>query len=101
VLKTAISAPMAASSRFTSLLALGRSWRFQSHPSQSLRVVLEPHPQGETVQQGRSRFLEDFGKILGDWRSNCHACWQLARRSPTWLLLAAVAATWLLGGGHH
>lgn len=29
------------------------------------------------------------------------ALWQLARRSPTWLLLAAVALAWLVGGQHH
>ena len=28
------------------------------------------------------------------------AAWQLMRRSPTWLLLAIVAAAWLLGGHH-
>jgi hypothetical protein len=26
------------------------------------------------------------------------ACWQLARRSPTWLLLTIVACAWLLAG---
>jgi hypothetical protein len=26
------------------------------------------------------------------------ACWQLARRSPTFLLLAIVAAAWLFSG---
>jgi hypothetical protein len=28
------------------------------------------------------------------------AAWQMMRRSPTWLLLAIVAAGWLLGGHH-
>ncbi len=28
------------------------------------------------------------------------ACWQLARRSPTWLLIAAVAAAFLFGSHH-
>ena len=28
------------------------------------------------------------------------ACWQLARRSPTWLLLAAVGLAFLLGSHH-
>jgi hypothetical protein len=28
------------------------------------------------------------------------ACWQLARRSPTWLLLAAVGLAWLFAGHH-
>jgi hypothetical protein len=28
------------------------------------------------------------------------AAWQLMRRSPTWLLIAIVAAAWLLGGHH-
>jgi hypothetical protein len=28
------------------------------------------------------------------------ACWQLARRSPTWILVLVVAATWLLASHH-
>jgi hypothetical protein len=28
------------------------------------------------------------------------ACWQLARRSPTWVLIAVVAGAWLLAGHH-
>jgi hypothetical protein len=26
------------------------------------------------------------------------ACWQLARRSPTWILIVAVAAAWFMAG---
>jgi hypothetical protein len=28
------------------------------------------------------------------------ATWQLARRSPIWLLIAVVAAAWLMAGRH-
>ena len=28
------------------------------------------------------------------------ATWQLARRSPTWLLIAIVGAAWLFAGHH-